>query len=90
MPAFNFQPLTANLQEEHMRRWNGWGDEATTYHLPESAGHFLEAQVGKGSSIPDVTFDRAVVAVPHSRLNDRSQSFESLDRSRPDQPTCHI
>src|SRR5512134_1913980 len=51
-----------------MRRWNGWGDEATTYHLPESAGHFLESKVGKGSSIPDVTFERAVVAVPRSRL----------------------
>ena len=32
-----------------MRRWNGWGDEATTYHLPESAGHFLETKVGKAA-----------------------------------------
>lgn len=64
-----------------MRRWNGWGDEATTYHLPESAGRFLEAQVGKGSSIPDVTFDRAVVAVPHSRLKPYTRlSLDPADR----------
>jgi alkyldihydroxyacetonephosphate synthase len=51
-----------------MRRWNGWGDEATTYPLPESAGRFLEMKVGKGRIIPDVTFERALVAVPPSRL----------------------
>ncbi len=51
-----------------MRRWNGWGDEATTYPLPESAGRFLESQVGTGSSIPDMTFERALVAVPPPRL----------------------
>src|SRR5512143_781694 len=51
-----------------MRRWNGWGDEATTYPLAESAGHYLETKIGKGASIPDVTFERALVAVPPSRL----------------------
>ncbi len=51
-----------------MRRWNGWGDEATTYPLPESAGRFLETKVGKGLIIPDVTFERALAAVPPSRL----------------------
>ena len=51
-----------------MRRWNGWGDEATTYPLPESAGRFLKAKVGKGARIPDVAFERALVAVPPSRL----------------------
>jgi alkyldihydroxyacetonephosphate synthase len=51
-----------------MRRWNGWGDEATTYPLPESAGRFLEMKVGKGRIIPDVTFERALAAVPPSRL----------------------
>jgi alkyldihydroxyacetonephosphate synthase len=51
-----------------MRRWNGWGDEATTYPLLESAGRFLEAKVGKGPSSPDVAFERVLVAVPPSRL----------------------
>ena len=53
---------------EDMRRWNGWGDEATSYPLPESAGRFLEAKIGKGTSIPDVAFERAVAIVPPSRL----------------------
>jgi alkyldihydroxyacetonephosphate synthase len=51
-----------------MRRWNGWGDEATTYHLPESAGHFLESKIGPEARIADVTFERAAIAVPPSRL----------------------
>ena len=64
-----------------MRRWNGWGDEATAYYLPESAGHFLESRVGKGSSIPDVTFERAVMAVPPSRLTPYTRlSLDPADR----------
>jgi alkyldihydroxyacetonephosphate synthase len=64
-----------------MRRWNGWGDEATIYHLPESARHFLESKVGEGSNIPDVTFERAVVAVPPSRLKPFTRlSLDSADR----------
>jgi alkyldihydroxyacetonephosphate synthase len=64
-----------------MRRWNGWGDEATTYPLPASAGHFLEGKVGKGASIPDVTFERALVAVPPSRLTPHTRlSLDPADR----------
>jgi alkyldihydroxyacetonephosphate synthase len=64
-----------------MRRWNGWGDEATTYHLPESAGRYLEAKVGKGSIIPDMTFDRVLVAVPPSRLTPYQHlSLDPADR----------
>ena len=64
-----------------MRRWNGWGDEATTYHLPESAGHFLETKVGKGASIPDTTFERAVAAVPPARLKPHTHlSLDAADR----------
>jgi len=51
-----------------MRRWNGWGDEATHYPFPESAKHYLESKVGTGQAIPDITFDRALVEVPPSRL----------------------
>lgn len=51
-----------------MRRWNGWGDEATDYHLPESAASYLETLVGKGPSIPDVTFEQLVATVPPSQL----------------------
>ena len=64
-----------------MRRWNGWGDEATHYPLPESAGRFLETKVGKGSHIPDVAFERALVAVPPSRLPPYQQlSLDPADR----------
>jgi alkyldihydroxyacetonephosphate synthase len=64
-----------------MRRWNGWGDEATTYPLPESAGRYLETKVGKGSSILDVTFERALVAVPPSRLPPyRQLALDPADR----------
>lgn len=64
-----------------MRRWNGWGDEATIYPLPESAGRYLESKVGAGSSIPDVTFERALVAVPPARLKPHTHlSLDPADR----------
>jgi alkyldihydroxyacetonephosphate synthase len=51
-----------------MRRWNGWGDEAISYHLPESARRYLGSKVGQAPTIPDVSFERALGAVPQSRL----------------------
>ncbi len=51
-----------------MRRWNGWGAEATTYHLPESAVRFLESRVGAGRVTPDATFNQVLAAVPPSNL----------------------
>lgn len=64
-----------------MRRWNGWGDEATTYHLPESAGHFLETRVGQGSLIPDAPFERVLAAVPRSRLKPHTHlALDPADR----------
>ena len=51
-----------------MRRWNGWGDEGISYPFPESARQYLESKVGRGQTIPDVSFERALVAVPQSRL----------------------
>lgn len=55
-----------------MRRWNGWGDEATTYHFPEAAATYLAGMVGPGQPTPDVSFERAVSAVPASRLPDHT------------------
>ena len=51
-----------------MRRWNGWGDEATTYPLPESAARYLESVIGKGPAIPDATFDRVMAKIGPSQL----------------------
>ncbi len=51
-----------------MRRWNGWGDEATHYPLPDSALHYLETLVGEGQRMADATFEQVVAAVPATRL----------------------
>ena len=51
-----------------MRRWNGWGDEATLYPLPPSAADYLEQCVGAGQQIPDVSLKRALESVPPARL----------------------
>lgn len=51
-----------------MRRWNGWGDDATLYPLPDSAARFLEAQVGKGATQPDVSIEKVIASIPVSRL----------------------
>jgi len=51
-----------------VRRWNGWGDEAITYYLPETASHYLKAAIGLGTSTPDASFEQVIVSVPTSRL----------------------
>jgi alkyldihydroxyacetonephosphate synthase len=51
-----------------MRRWNGWGDQATMYPLPESAAQYLADIVGSGSPLPDAKLDQVVAAVPTSRI----------------------
>ena len=51
-----------------MRRWNGWGDDAITYPLPELARPFLEEWVGSPVAPRDATLDEVVASVPESRL----------------------
>ena len=51
-----------------MKRWNGWGEEATAYPLPDSAAQYLATAVGEGLSLSDASFEEAVAAVPPSRL----------------------
>jgi alkyldihydroxyacetonephosphate synthase len=51
-----------------MKRWNGWGEETTTYPLPDSAAHYLATLVGEGSSLEDASFAETVTSVPQSRL----------------------
>ena len=51
-----------------MRRWNGWGDEATEYHLPPSAVRYLERVLGPGRPSPDADFDAVVRTVPATAL----------------------
>lgn len=51
-----------------MRRWNGWGDDAITYPLPESALQYIEAAIGQGTPTPDASFEQVVASVPVSDL----------------------
>ena len=51
-----------------MKRWNGWGDEATLYPLPAPAARYLADRVGEGLHLQDATLEQAVQAVPASAL----------------------
>jgi alkyldihydroxyacetonephosphate synthase len=53
-----------------MRRWNGWGDEASAYPLTPDALAFLGQRIGPGTPPRDASLDRALQAVPRSRLDD--------------------
>jgi alkyldihydroxyacetonephosphate synthase len=51
-----------------MRRWNGWGDENTGYHFPDSAAQYLVERIGAGEIIPDATLEAVLAAIPATRL----------------------
>jgi alkyldihydroxyacetonephosphate synthase len=51
-----------------MRRWNGWGDDANDYAVPPSAVGFIEARLGKGRHLSDVSLVSVMAQVPASRL----------------------
>ena len=61
-----------------MRRWNGWGDEATIYPLPDSAARYLAALVGEGLSLPDAPFESVLASVPASRLPGQTGQAQGL------------
>jgi alkyldihydroxyacetonephosphate synthase len=46
-----------------MRRWNGWGDEAERFPLPEGADAFLSRVVGPAAPPTDATLAAAVATV---------------------------
>ncbi len=46
-----------------MRRWNGWGDDAEAFTLPDGADAFLLRVVGPAVPPADATLDEAVAAV---------------------------
>ena len=48
-----------------MRRWNGWGDEANHYPMPDGGERFLEERIGRG---------RVLNGTPLNRLSPRFQS----------------
>ena len=51
-----------------MRRWNGWGDEATVVELPAHGAAFLAARIGAGTRLPDADLASVLARVPASRL----------------------
>jgi alkyldihydroxyacetonephosphate synthase len=64
-----------------MRRWNGWGDEATDYPLPPTGTDYLERALGPGGPSPDATLESTLASVPASRLpSGLGLSLESRDR----------
>lgn len=66
-----------------MRRWNGWGDDATGYVLSEQATAFLENVVDQGMPPEDARLTDVLRTVPSSRLPDHSQvSKDPLTRLR--------
>jgi alkyldihydroxyacetonephosphate synthase len=53
-----------------MRRWNGWGDEKTTFSLPPSAEEYLIKLLGPGIQSADTTLKQAMESVPASKAPD--------------------
>ncbi len=53
-----------------MRRWNGWGDDATQMDLNDSARAMLAQRLGPGLPGTDATRDAILARIPPSRLVD--------------------
>ena len=51
-----------------MRRWNGWGDDATSMSLNEDARAMMTARLGPGLPGRDATREALLAQVPASRL----------------------
>ncbi|MBB6340946.1 alkyldihydroxyacetonephosphate synthase [Pseudomonas fluvialis] len=51
-----------------MRRWNGWGDEATVVELPAHGQGFLESRIGAGQVLVDASLEQVLAKVLASRL----------------------
>ncbi|MFH2102041.1 MAG: FAD-binding oxidoreductase [Chloroflexota bacterium] len=51
-----------------MKRWNGWGNVQTSYHLPESGLDYLIDRVGALNPQPDASNADILKTVPVSRL----------------------
>jgi alkyldihydroxyacetonephosphate synthase len=51
-----------------MRRWNGWGDEATVVELPSHGEAFLAELIGPGRALADASLEQVLAKVPASRL----------------------
>jgi alkyldihydroxyacetonephosphate synthase len=50
-----------------MRRWNGWGDDTISAHVPDQAVAYLTARVGAGTPPRDATAGEALAGVPQPK-----------------------
>jgi alkyldihydroxyacetonephosphate synthase len=53
-----------------MKRWNGWGNPAISYPLPDQAAKYLEERLGRPEPEPDAGFESVVASVPASQFPD--------------------
>ncbi len=51
-----------------MRRWNGWGDDATSLSLNDQAIGMLHAILGAGTPVADVPLAACLAQIPASRI----------------------
>ncbi len=51
-----------------MKRWNGWGNTATTYAVPAAALEYLKTRLGELTAVPDVEMNDVLPSIPPSRL----------------------
>ncbi|TFH33010.1 MAG: FAD-binding oxidoreductase, partial [Anaerolineales bacterium] len=51
-----------------MRRWNGWGDHAKVYPLPDGALSFLVSRVGQGATTEDASLESVLDRLAPPRL----------------------
>lgn len=65
-----------------MRRWNGWGDGAHEYPLTPEALAFLRERLGPGAPPRDASLERALQAVPGSRLENAGFDTQAEARLR--------
>ncbi len=64
-----------------MRRWNGWGDVATEYPLPNGGINFLQRLIGTGIPQQEAPLESVLTMVPASRLAEhRLVTTDPLER----------
>jgi alkyldihydroxyacetonephosphate synthase len=51
-----------------MRKWNGWGDESTSFPANPAAQVLLQQLLGKSQALPDARYASVLASVPPSRL----------------------
>lgn len=51
-----------------MRRWNGWGDDSSSYAVQPNARQFIVDKLGHGQCLPEASLAEVIARVPASRL----------------------